>query len=157
MDYFIKMINFMKYKQVFLFLLAGGMSAVVELLMMKLFSSFIPQFFIQETDFYGIKYPLSNILSTSCAILVNYWLSVTFVFQSGKHSKKKEFVYFITISGITTILSLTIFQVFINFIFLSPIDFKIYTLSPIILSKIMAIGIVSLLNYVVKKKVIFKG
>ena len=61
------------------------------------------------------------------------------------------------LSGITTFLSLSIFQIFINFIFLTPIDFKIYTLSPIILSKVMAIGIVSILNYVVKKNIVFNG
>ena len=144
-------------KQVLLFVFAGAMSALVEILMMKIFSQTIPIFFEQEIDFHGIKYPLSNVLSTSCAILFNYWLSVRFVFERGKHGKKREFFYFIILSGITTFLSLSIFQIFINFIFLTPIDFKIYTLSPIILSKVMAIGIVSILNYVVKKNIVFNG
>lgn len=144
-------------KQIIFFVLAGAFSAVVELLMMKVFTSFIPQIFPQEMNFYGVKYPLSNIFSTSCAILVNYWLSIKFVFERGKHDKKKEFFYFMIISGITTLLSLTIFQVFINFVFLKPIDFKIYALSPVILSKVMAIGIVSVINYIVKKKIIFNG
>ena len=144
-------------KQVLLFVFAGAMSALVEILMMKIFSQTIPICFDQETDFYGIKYPLSYVLSTSCAILFNYWLSVRFVFERGKHGKKREFFYFMILSGITTFLSLSIFQIFINFIFLTPIDFKIYTLSPIILSKVMAIGIVSILNYVVKKNIVFNG
>ena len=144
-------------KQVLLFVFAGAMSALVEILMMKIFSQTIPIFFEQEIDFHGIKYPLSNVLSTSCAILLNYWLSVRFVFERGKHGKKREFFYFMILSGITTFLSLSIFQIFINFIFLTPIDFKIYTLSPIILSKVMAIGIVSILNYVVKKNIVFNG
>ena len=143
-------------KQVLLFVFAGAMSALVEILMMKIFSQTIPIFFEQEIDFHGIKYPLSNVLSTSCAILFNYWLSVRFVFERGKHGKKREFFYFMILSGITTFLSLSIFQIFINFIFLTPIDFKIYTLSPIILSKVMAIGIVSILNYIVKKNIIFR-
>ena len=66
-------------KQVLLFVFAGAMSALVEILMMKIFSQIIPMFFEQETDFHGIKYPLSNVLSTSCAILFNYWLSVRFL------------------------------------------------------------------------------
>ena len=144
-------------KQVLLFVFAGAVSALVEILMMKIFSQTIPIFFEQEIDFHGIKYPLSNVLSTSCAILFNYWLSVRFVFERGKHGKKREFFYFMILSGITTFLSLSIFQIFINFIFLTPIDFKIYTLSPIILSKVMAIGIVSILNYVVKKNIVFNG
>ena len=145
----------LRQKQVLLFIFAGAMSALVEILMMKIFSQTIPIFFEQEIDFHGIKYPLSNVFSTSCAILFNYWLSVRFVFERGKHGKKREFFYFIILSGITTFLSLSIFQIFINFIFLTPIDFKIYTLSPIILSKVMAIGIVSILNYIVKKNIIF--
>ena len=144
-------------KQVLLFVFAGAVSALVEILMMKIFSQTIPIFFEQEIDFHGIKYPLSNVLSTSCAILFNYWLSVRFVFERGKHGRKREFFYFMILSGITTFLSLSIFQIFINFIFLTPIDFKIYTLSPIILSKVMAIGIVSILNYVVKKNIVFNG
>lgn len=144
-------------KQILFFILAGAVSALVEIVMMKFFSQIVPNFFAQETDFYGIKYPLSNIFSTTCAILVNYWLSIRFVFEIGKHGKKKEFAYFMIVSGMTTFLSLTIFQIFINFVFLTPIDFKIYALSPIILSKIMAIGLVSIINYIVKKKIIFNG
>ena len=101
-------------KQVLLFVFAGAMSALVEILMMKIFSQTIPIFFEQETDFHGIKYPLSNVFSTSCAILFNYWLSVRFVFERGKHGKKREFFYFMILSGITTFLSLSIFQIFIN-------------------------------------------
>lgn len=147
----------LKHKQILFFIMAGATSAVVEIVMMKLFSHFIPQIFPQEVNFHGIKYPLSNICSTACAILVNYWLSINFVFQTGKHSRKKEFTYFMLISGTTTLLSLSIFQIFINFVFLEPIDFKIYALSPIILSKIMAIGIVSIINYIVKKRIVFNG
>lgn len=149
--------NKLNHKQFIYFILVGAFSALVELITMKIFSSFIPLFFEQETNFYGIKYPLSNIFSTLFAILVNYWLSIKFVFEQGKHNRNKEFFYFFGISGITTLLSLTIFQGFINFVFLNPIHFKIYTLSPIILSKIMAIGIVSILNYIIKKKIIFNG
>lgn len=144
-------------KQILFFILAGAVSALVEILMMKLFSQIIPSVFVQETNFYGIKYPLSNIFSTLCAILVNYWLSVKYVFETGKHGKKREFAYFMAISAMTTLLSLTIFQININFIFLHPIDFKIYALSPIILSKVLAIGIVSIINYIVKKKIVFNG
>lgn len=151
------LLSLLKNKQIFLFILAGAASALVEIVMMKIFSQIIPSFFTEETNFYGIKYPLSNIFSTLCAILVNYWLSIKYVFETGKHGKKREFAYFMLISGLTTFLSLTIFQININFIFLHPIDFKIYALSPIILSKILAIGIVSIINYIVKKKIIFNG
>lgn len=147
----------LRQKQVLLFIIAGGLSAVVEIGSFKIFSTYLPQMIAQEQNFYGIHYPLSNILSTSCGILFNYFLSIWFVFERGKHSKKKEFLYFMVVSFISTILSLTFFQVFYSFIFKDNINLIFYTLSPEIISKIAAILLVSILNYSVKKKVIFNG
>ncbi|MGD1319647.1 GtrA family protein [uncultured Chryseobacterium sp.] len=147
----------LRQKQVLLFIIAGGLSAVVEIGSFKLFSTYLPQVIAQEQNFHGIHYPLSNILSTSCGILFNYFLSIWFVFERGKHSKKKEFFYFMVVSFISTILSLTFFQVFYSFVFKDNINLIFYTLSPEIISKIAAILLVSILNYSVKKKVIFNG
>ncbi len=61
------------------------------------------------------------------------------------------------ISFISTLLSLTFFQIFYSCIFKDNIDLVIYTLSPEVTSKIAAILLVSILNYSVKKKVIFNG
>lgn len=147
----------LRHKQVLLFIIAGGLSAVVEIGSFKLFSIYLPQIILQEQDFHGIHYPFSNILSTTCGILFNYFLSIWFVFERGKHSKKKEFAYFMIVSFISTLLSLTFFQVFYSFIFKSNINLIFYTLSPEMISKIAAIVLVSILNYSVKKKVIFNG
>lgn len=147
----------LRHKQVLLFIIAGGLSAVVEIGSFKLFSIYLPQIILQEQDFHGIHYPFSNILSTTCGILFNYFLSIWFVFERGKHSKKKEFVYFMIVSFISTLLSLTFFQVFYSFVFKSNINLIFYTLSPEMISKIAAIVLVSILNYSVKKKVIFNG
>lgn len=147
----------LRHKQVLLFIIAGGLSAVVEIGSFKLFSIYLPQFILQEQDFHGIHYPFSNILSTTCGILFNYFLSIWFVFERGKHSKKKEFAYFMIVSFISTLLSLTFFQVFYSFVFKSNINLIFYTLSPEMISKIAAIVLVSILNYSVKKKVIFNG
>lgn len=144
-------------KQVIFFIIAGGVSAVIEILMMKLFSLHIPKLFSQEENFYGFAYPLSNILSTCVAILCNYIMSVWFVFEGGKHSRKKEFAYFISFSIFSTFLSLTIFQLLYHYIFLSPLDLGFFTFSEIIMSKAFAIVIVSILNYMVKKRFIFNG
>ncbi|UOE37809.1 GtrA family protein [Chryseobacterium oryzae] len=147
----------LRHKQVLLFIIAGGLSAVVEIGSFKLFSIYLPHIILQEQDFHGIHYPFSNILSTTCGILFNYFLSIWFVFERGKHSKKKEFVYFMIVSFISTLLSLTFFQVFYSFVFKSNINLIFYTLSPEMISKIAAIVLVSILNYSVKKKVIFNG
>lgn len=61
------------------------------------------------------------------------------------------------VSFVSTLLSLTFFQVFYRYIFKDNIDLVIYTLGPEVTSKIAAILLVSILNYSVKKKVIFNG
>lgn len=146
-----------RQKQILFFIIAGGLSAVVEIGSFKIFSTYLPHFISQETDFHGIHYPLSNIFSTSCGIITNYFLSIWFVFERGKHSKRKEFAYFMAVSFISTLLSLAFFQIFYSCIFKDNINLIFYTLSPEMISKIAAILLVSVLNYSVKKKVIFNG
>ncbi len=147
----------LRHKQVLFFIIAGGLSAIVEIGSFKIFSTYLPQIFTMEQNFHGIHYPLSNIFSTSCGILSNYFLSIWFVFERGKHSKRREFAYFMGVSFISTLLSLFFFQIFYSFIFKDNIDLIFYTLSPEMISKIAAILLVSILNYSVKKKVIFNG
>lgn len=146
-----------RQKQVLFFIIAGGLSAIVEIGSFKIFSTSLPHFFVRETNFHGVHYPLSNIFSTTCGIITNYFLSIWFVFERGKHSKKKEFAYFMVVSFFSTLLSLTFFQVFYSFVFKDNINLIFYTLSPEMISKIAAILLVSILNYSVKKKVIFNG
>lgn len=146
-----------RQKQILFFIIAGGLSAIVEIGSFKIFSTHLPHFFARETNFHGVHYPLSNILSTGCGIISNYFLSIWFVFERGKHSKRKEFAYFIGVSFISTLLSLCFFQVFYSFTFKDNINLIFYTLSPEITSKIAAILVVSILNYSVKKKIIFNG
>lgn len=147
----------LKQKQVLFFIIAGGLSAIIEIGSFKFFSVSIPKIFSQEVNFNGIHFPLSNILSTCCGIIFNYFLSIWFVFERGKHSKRKEFAYFMFISFLSTILSLTFFQIFFSYIFKDNLDLIVYTLSPEMISKISAIVLVSILNYSVKKNVIFNG
>lgn len=144
-------------KQVIFFIIAGGLSAIIEIGSFKLFSVYLPKVFFWEYNLYGIKYPFSNILSTSCVIITNYFLSIWFVFERGKHSKRKEFVYFILVSVVSTFISLFLFQILYHFVFKEVIDLGIYVLSPEMMSKISAILLVSMLNYSIKKKVIFNG
>ncbi len=147
----------LKHKQVLLFVVAGALSAVVEIGSFKVFSVYLPQIFSQENNFHGIHFPLSNIFSTSCGIITNYFLSIWFVFERGKHSKKREFAYFMFVSFFSTILSLIFFQLFFRFMFTAHLDLGYVVISKEILSKIAAILLVSVLNYTVKKKVIFNG
>lgn len=146
-----------RQRQIIFFIIAGGLSAAVEILLMKAFSSFIPDFIPHERNWNGIAYPISNVLSTLLAILVNYWLSIRFVFEQGRHSRRREFTYFMAFSLLSTLLSLAFFNLLYHKVFLSPIGFGFYTLSPIMLSKAVAIIVVSLVNYSIKKRLVFNG
>lgn len=147
----------LRQKQVIFFIIAGGLSAIVEIGSFKILSVYLPKLFLSEYNLYGIKYPFSNILSTSCGIITNYFLSIWFVFERGKHSKGREFIYFISVSIVSTFISLALFQILYHFVFRDVIDLKFYVLSPEMMSKISAILLVSMLNYSIKKKVIFNG
>lgn len=147
----------LKQKQVAFFIIAGALSAVVEIGSFKVFSMYLPQFFASESNFYGVHFPLSNIFSTTLGIITNYFLSIWFVFQRGKHSKKREFAYFMSVSFFSTLLSLMFFQIFFRFVFKDYLDVGFFVFSKEMLSKISAILLVSMLNYSVKKRVIFNG
>lgn len=155
-SYFMKEL-LLKQRQVFFFIIAGALSAAAEIGSFKAFSIYLPQLFPLEYDFHGVHFPLSNIFSTVVGIFTNYFLSIWFVFERGKHSKRREFAYFMGISGLSTILSLLFFQIFFRFVFLDHIDGGIFVFSREILSKVSAILLVSVLNYTVKKRIIFNG
>ena len=147
----------LKQKQILLFILAGGLSAIIEIGTFKGFSSTLPIYYPQETNLWGIHFPFSNILSTGCGILSNYFFSIWFVFERGKHSKRREFAYFMGLSVASTFLSLTFFQLFFRFIFKENWNLPFFTFSQEMLSKIAAIIVVSILNYSLKKRIIFNG
>ena len=147
----------LKQKQILFFILAGALSAVVEVGSFKIFSVYLPSIFSFEKDLYGIHFPLSNIFSTSLGIITNYFLSIWFVFERGKHSKRREFAYFMGVSVLSTILSLAIFQIFFRYVFKDVLNVGFFVFSPEMISKIAAIVLVSFLNYTIKKRIIFNG
>lgn len=147
----------LKQKQVVFFIIAGGLSAIMEIGSFKIFSVYIPMLYAEEYNYHGIHFPLSNIFSTGCGIITNYFLSIWFVFARGKHSKKREFAYFMGVSFLSTIVSLTFFQIFFRYIFSHHFDVGFFVFSQEMLSKISAILLVSILNYTVKKNFIFNG
>ncbi len=148
----------LRQKQILFFALAGGLSALIEILSFKLFSIEIPYFFIWEENWHGIHYPLSNTLSTTLGIVSNYFFSIWFVFKRGKHSKRKEAAYFFLLSLLTMLLSLIVFQFFYSYLFTNQsIDLKFYIFSSEMLSKVSAIVLVSIINYSIKKRVVFNG
>lgn len=144
-------------RQILFFVVAGALSAFVEIGSFKMFSVNLPQIIPNEPNFYGVHFPFSNIFSTLCGIITNYFLSIWFVFERGKHSKKREFAYFMFVSFLSTILSLSFFQIFFSFVYEQNLNLGFFVFSKEMLSKVSAILLVSVLNYTVKKKVIFNG
>lgn len=143
-------------KQLVLFFLAGALSAVIEILCMKLLSlpNMLPHFFSFENK--SNAYPLSNLLSTGAGILSNYFFSIRYVFERGKHSRRKEFVLFFSLSIITMFMSWGAFA-FFHFFVNKPINFYFYTIGDIVFCKAAAIFAVSIINYVAKKKIVFSN
>ena len=150
--------NFLRrQQQIMFFALAGAVCAGIELLFFKMLSVALPKIFPSEVDFYGIHFPLSNILSTVLAIILNYFLSIWFVFEQGRHSKRREFTYFMVLSMLTTFLSLFFFQIFYQEVFKDNFNVGFFVFSPEIISKIAAIVVVSVFNFIIKKRLIFNG
>lgn len=146
-----------RHRQIFLFILAGGLSAAAEVVTFKIFSTTLPKIFPQEQEILGLHYPFSNILSTTCGIISNYFFSIWFVFSRGRHSRRREFTYFMGISALSTFISLILFQVFYTQAFIGEaLDFRIFTFSGEMISKILSILTVATFNYFIKKKFIFK-
>lgn len=142
--------------QISLFILAGAMSALIEISAMKFFSlpQSLPSIFSFESRKYG--YPLSNVFSTSLGIISNYFFSIWFVFKRGKHSKRKEMLYFVLLSIITMFMSWGLFAFFHSYIH-KPVKILFITLGDIVFCKAAAIVVVSVVNYISKKKLVFSS
>jgi putative flippase GtrA len=143
-------------KQLVLFFIAGALSAVIEIFCMKLLSlpNMLPHFFSFENK--SNAYPLSNFLSTGSGILSNYFFSIRYVFERGKHSRKKEFILFLSLSIVTMFMSWGAFALF-HFFINKPINFYFYNMDDIVFCKAAAIFAVSLINYIAKKKIVFSN
>ena len=125
----------MNYAQIIKFAVAGAIGACIEI---GLFFFFI--------EFTGLHYLVANFIAISVAIMVNYVISQKWVFETGRHSKRKEFVFFIGVSIVALLLN----QLFM-FILVDSVEMNMKV------SKIVAIGLVAVYNYLAKKFFVFKG
>ncbi len=141
--------------QLFRFGMAGAICAVLEIFLFRFFAQpeILPSLFAIENAHYD--YPISNFLSTGTAIVLNYYLSIRWVFEPGKHNQRREFAYFVLLSLLTLIVSWRIFAIFSNYIITQDLSFMNVPINHLVLNKIIAIGLTSIFNYLLKKKVIF--
>ena len=125
----------MNYAQIIKFAVAGAIGACIEI---GLFFFFI--------EFTGLHYLVANFIAISVAIMVNYVISQKWVFETGRHSKKKEFTFFIGVSMVALLLNQLLMLILVDSV---ELNMKV--------SKIVAIGLVAVYNYLAKKFFVFKG
>lgn len=118
-----------RMKEIIRFLIVGGFSFILDY-----FGLYI------LTEYYEIKYLISSSISFSIAVVINYILSVKFVFKNAKNGYKQVSLFILS-----SVVALFLNQ-FCMWFFVEIID--IYYM----LSKIFTTLIVTIWNYISKKK-----
>ncbi|WP_181304116.1 GtrA family protein [Rufibacter sp. XAAS-G3-1] len=96
--------------------------------------------------YFHFNYLLSNIVSTTLAIVINYFITKRWVFSSSKYSFKYEFTSFVILSLIGLFLNIGLIILFVEQWQMDPL-----------LGKLLAIILVSVFNFISKKKIVFGG
>jgi putative flippase GtrA len=112
----------------------GGIAAIVDI-----------GIFVGLTHLVHLPWFWSAVSAFATATVVNYLLSISHVFESGgRYHRKHEMLLVFAVSGVGLILNQIIMWLLIEHIS-----------SPLLLSKLLAIGIVFFWNYFARKKFIF--
>lgn len=130
-------------EQIFKFAIVGGISFVVDFVVYGI-----------SCNVLGIHYIIAGVLGFTISVIVNYLLSMKFVFVSKEDMHKgKEFVIFVVLSLIgmllnSVILYICIDLIYMNWVWLNNIlDIEIMNLA----AKIAATGIIMVYNFVTRK------
>lgn len=121
--------------QVIRFGLVGAFCAVLDIL-----------FFLVLYEYIHINYLIANFTSTCLAILINYYISKKWVFQSGKYSARVEFIAFMVFSIIGLAINQFLIWLFVEHVLLDPKT-----------GKLLAIILVAIFNFITKKIFVFKN
>ena len=118
------------FAQIFKFVIVGGISFLVDFVVYAVMCNIL-----------YIHYIIAGIAGFSISVIVNYILSMRFVFQSkGNIRKDKEFVLFVVLSLIGMLLNSFVLFICIDLIFMDNI-----------IAKIIATAIVMVYNFVSRK------
>jgi putative flippase GtrA len=128
------MINriYLKYKEVILYLIFGGLTTLVNILSYAIFTQFI-------------NWQVSNILSWILSVLFAYITNRKFVFKSQTTSIIKEMISFFSFRILSLCLDMAFMLIFIDIININNM-----------LAKVIVQVLVIILNYVFSKVFIFK-
>ena len=93
------------------------------------------------TEYCHVHYILSATISFILAVIANYYICLTWVFQNSRKQSERQFFFFVVTSIIALILNLCIIKVAADYL-------KMHY----IIAKVAATVIVTLWNYITKKK-----
>lgn len=105
-------------------------------------------------NFGGVHYMLSKFIGFVVSAIVNYILSIKFVFNQKKEmDKRKEFIVFIILSAIGLLLNEVILYICIDVIFANSTLLQGYITEEIMLSisALFATGVVMVYNFISRK------
>lgn len=156
---------FIKHKDLLLeflrFLLVGGLATIFDWLVSFTISALFPDLIVGN---WNIKSTIATICGFVVGLIINYILSVIFVYKNKQDENSgksfKDFAVF-TLIGVLVLLFQILFiyllndLLFVKWLNWTTILFKNLTYGYII-SKILATGIGLILNYIFRKKFIFK-
>lgn len=130
---------YLKYKEIINYLVFGGLTTLVNLLVYYLLS-----FTIFNTD-NSIELQIVIIISWICAVVFAYFTNRKYVFESKNNSKKEIIKFFLSRLGTLAL------EMLLMFIFVTKLHFS---------DKIMKVFVqvaVIILNYLLSKFIVFKG
>ncbi len=120
---------------ILLYFIVGAIAALTDLIIFYVFAKH-----------FGFNYLLITIVGFVVATLVNYFLSIKFVFNSGsRFSKGTEIIITYIVSSIGFIVHISVLFLLIDFLQFEKM-----------LSKIIAIGTAFMFNFLLRKYYIFK-
>ncbi len=129
--------------QIFKFAIVGGISFVVDFLVYTIMCNVL-----------GIHYIIAGVSGFTVSVIVNYILSMRFVFVSKEDMRKdKEFVIFVVLSLIGMLLNSVILYICIDLIYMNWLWLnQLITIKWMnIVAKVVATGIVMVYNFVTRK------
>ena len=120
--------------KLFFYLLVGGTGALIEWSLVYIF-----------TEKVGINYLVATALAYFCSTVCHYFATNFLVFESGKrYAKGKEFSLVLFVSTIGLLLNVLLMRIFVG-------AFS----GPLMPSKILATALVTVWNYLSRKKWIY--